>query len=436
MPETKLFIVRHGFNPANNVGYNNQEGIRENLCKYDEWMPLDKYGIAQAREVGDFLRENAFAKQTKGKVLVLVSPYYRTRQTAHEALSRVPADEKRGMEVKIAKQIREINQGLEYAETKAFGARLKEEYNESISRIDKEKANEEGFQQFTQGETTVDVRNRVRKFSKELESIAKSGQYDSIIVFSHDTLIKELYKLVAHEKLTEKINTGSIIELDFEDGKSVNVKRKVTEKIGADNTLIIEVTTIIFTPETSAPKGYEIHYSDFKNHKLLQQMQESIELLKGSDAFNSFWGDRQTLFPLECNCEFTKKAGEIVVRLPHDKGNRAFYYIDAQIGQDRILKNNKRDTSFLVLSGKGKICYKTDMEDEYQERVVKQGDEVLIEAGMLYYYESLGNPRDPKQSLRMLKKIPKTREEKVEDFGPAPRFKGKAELDSNEDIER
>lgn len=424
MPETKLFIVRHGYNPANNVGYNNQEGIRENLCKYDEWMPLDKYGIVQAHEVGDFLRENAFAKQTKGKVLVLVSPYYRTRQTAHEALSRVPVAQKRGMEVKIAKQIREINQGLEYAETKAFGARLKEEYNESASRIDKDKAYEEGFQQFTQGETTVDVRNRVRKFSKELESIAKSGQYDSIIVFSHDTLIKELYKLVAHEKLTEKINTGSVIELDFKDGKSVNVKREVI-KNG------VTTTEPIFTPETSAPKGYEIHYSDFKNHKLLQQMQESIELLKGSDAFNSFWGDRQTLFPLECNCEFTNKTGEIVVRLPHDKGNRAFYYIDAQIGQDRILKNNEKDTHFFVLSGEGKIFYKTDNENEYQERAVKQGDEVFIEAGMLYYYESLGDQKDSKQNLRMLKKIPKTREEKVEDFGPAPRFK-----DFKEDMER
>ena len=54
MNKTPIYLVRHGFTPANNAGWNKQEGIRDFFYK-DELVPLDKvYGVQQAKELGIF----------------------------------------------------------------------------------------------------------------------------------------------------------------------------------------------------------------------------------------------------------------------------------------------------------------------------------------------------------------------------------------------
>ena len=69
-----IYLIRHGFTPANNANYNNQRGL--SLIASDEDMPLDRiYGVSQALELGSFLNG------IRGKSLILVSPYKRTRET-------------------------------------------------------------------------------------------------------------------------------------------------------------------------------------------------------------------------------------------------------------------------------------------------------------------------------------------------------------------
>ena len=52
---TNIYLIRHGFTPANNANYNRQRGIRE--IAEDSDMPLEReYGVKQAREVGEFFK--------------------------------------------------------------------------------------------------------------------------------------------------------------------------------------------------------------------------------------------------------------------------------------------------------------------------------------------------------------------------------------------
>ena len=67
---SNIYLIRHGFTPANNASYNNQRGMSE--IAIDSYMPLEKhYGRRQAEELGKFL------DTIKGKTLILVSPYNR-----------------------------------------------------------------------------------------------------------------------------------------------------------------------------------------------------------------------------------------------------------------------------------------------------------------------------------------------------------------------
>ena len=69
-----IYLIRHGFTPANNASYNGQTHLRE--IAEDKDMPLEiKYGKEQANEIGDFLN------CINGHVLVLSSPYRRVKET-------------------------------------------------------------------------------------------------------------------------------------------------------------------------------------------------------------------------------------------------------------------------------------------------------------------------------------------------------------------
>ena len=49
-----IYLIRHGFTPANNANYNCQRGIRE--IAEDRDMPLERnYAVRQAEEAGIFL---------------------------------------------------------------------------------------------------------------------------------------------------------------------------------------------------------------------------------------------------------------------------------------------------------------------------------------------------------------------------------------------
>ena len=54
-----IYLIRHGFTPANNANYNCQRGNRE--IAEDRDMPLERnYGVRQAEEAGIFLNNLIF----------------------------------------------------------------------------------------------------------------------------------------------------------------------------------------------------------------------------------------------------------------------------------------------------------------------------------------------------------------------------------------
>ncbi|MEE3342566.1 MAG: histidine phosphatase family protein [Bacilli bacterium] len=187
--ESKIFLIRHGFCLANNVKWNNQIGLEEKIgeLSYDENVPLDDYGIEQAKEVGNFLK-----KYLEGsKVLFFVSPYRRTRQTLEYILGEFSNTD--SFDIRVNKSIREMNAGIHYAKTnEEIMNTFPKEYNEYLINVDNLSSHKDkGFIPYVRGEGQQDVRRRVYYFSKELKKIASTKidnhlKYDYICVISHN----------------------------------------------------------------------------------------------------------------------------------------------------------------------------------------------------------------------------------------------------------
>lgn len=229
-----IYLIRHGFTPANNANYNHQRGIRE--IAEDRDMPLErKYGVNQAREVGGFLKA-----LVNGKTLVFVSPYRRTLETFKYASEVINND----FEVSVDERIREIDSGVHYARISSDVLR---EFPESREFFDSRDTALADVVPFYGGESQKDIRDRVASFVYDLELV--SDYYDNILIFTHGIAMRWIYYW-----LSEGNN------LKF------GIKNCEVIKASGDN-----MGESLFIPKAYAPKGFVIdipRYIDLVNNEL------------------------------------------------------------------------------------------------------------------------------------------------------------------------
>lgn len=201
-----IYLIRHGFTPANNASYNGQNGLREIV--EDKDMPLEiKYGRKQAEEVGVFLRN------IKGKILILASPYRRVEETMQIALSKVNFN----YDLKICDELKEINSGVHYARTKEELLKLYPEAKEVLDSLHKDLFGT----RYLNGESQYDVRDRVKNISLEIKKIMGSKEYDNIIIFGHGTVNRWLSYWITGKYIDHTLKNGEIIKIIEDDYETV-----------------------------------------------------------------------------------------------------------------------------------------------------------------------------------------------------------------------
>lgn len=219
---SNIFLIRHAFTPANNANYNNQEGLWKIALNKD--MPIEKkYGVNQALELGQFL------DKFKGKILIYVSPYLRTRQTLEYALSKM----NKHYEIKVSDELTEFNSGIHYAHTIDEVLRMHPESEKYF--IDAKKDLDNAV--YTKGESRNDVKKRVKNIALEIKNIALSNEYDYIFVFAHGTV---------NQFLNYWLN-GNIINHDMKNCEVFDVNKNKT----------------VFIPKTTFPKGMMINIDEY-----------------------------------------------------------------------------------------------------------------------------------------------------------------------------
>lgn len=221
-----IYLIRHGFTPANNANYNNQRGL--SIIASDENMPLDKkYGVEQALELGLFLNE------IRGKSLILVSPYRRTRETLEYALQNMNGE----YEIMVIDDLREINTGACYAKTRD---EVIEENDDGLMFFDN--LEKKPFEtSYIDGESGYDVRDRVFDISSKIVDLSK--MYDNIFVFAHGTVNKWIFY--------------NINKYFYDYQKNCEVIKANGDDKGLS----------IFVPKAWAPKGYMVNIDDYISEK-------------------------------------------------------------------------------------------------------------------------------------------------------------------------
>ena len=223
---SKIYLIRHGFTPANNASYNNQKGLRQ--IAEDKDMPLEKiYGVKQAEELGKFL------STIKGKTKIYVSPYRRAKETLEIALKYM--HEK--YDIEIVDDIHEIYSDIHYAKTKE---ELLTEYPDAIKFYEKF-AKDPFNTKYIGGESKYDVRDRVKNISQEIINVSNTNKYDNIFIFAHGEVNKWIYYHINNELY--------------------NVSQKNGEVILANG---INKGKIVFTPKTFVPIGFLVNIDDYK----------------------------------------------------------------------------------------------------------------------------------------------------------------------------
>lgn len=223
---SNIYLIRHGFTPANNARYNNQRGIR--TISDDRNMPLDKvYGIKQAKELGIFLNN------IKGKAKIFVSPYKRTKETLEIALKEMNNQ----YDIEVVEDIHEIYSGIHYAKTKE---EVLEEYPDAIKFY--EDYEKDSFNtKYINGESKYDVKDRVKDFSKRLIELSNKDEYDNIFIFAHGEVNKWIYYHINNELY--------------------NISQKNCEVIMANGS---KKGKVIFSPKSFAPLGYLVNIDDYR----------------------------------------------------------------------------------------------------------------------------------------------------------------------------
>ena len=225
-----IYLIRHGFTPANNANYNNQRGLSQ--IASDENMPLDKkYGINQALELGIFLNG------ISGKTLILVSPYKRTRETLQYAMQNMNGEYK----IMIVDDLREINAGACYAKTRD---EIIEENEDALEFFEKIKKNPLSTP-YIDGESWYDVRDRVLDISSKI--VKYSEIYDNVFIFAHGSVNKWIFYIINGYFYDYQKNCEVIKATGEDKGKS------------------------IFVPKTWAPKGYIVNINDYIKQKQLSK---------------------------------------------------------------------------------------------------------------------------------------------------------------------
>ena len=222
---SNIYLIRHGFTPANNANYNNQRGLR--AIAENEYMPLEKkYGKTQAKELGEFLNTIG------GKTLILVSPYKRTRETLEIALKEMHND----YEIEICDDLHEINPGIHYARTKDEVFEL----NSKAYNFYKEKKKNPDSTRYIGGESNYDVRDRVKNICDKIIEISNSNKYDNIFIFAHGEVNRWIYYHINNKLLDEAQKNCEVILANGKNaGKSV------------------------FLPKSFVPKGYMINVNEY-----------------------------------------------------------------------------------------------------------------------------------------------------------------------------
>ena len=205
-----IYLIRHGFTPANNANYNCQRGIRE--IAEDRDMPLERsYGVRQAEEAGIFLNN-----LINGKSLVFVSPYRRTLETFKYASENMNKD----LDVIIDERIREIDSGVHYARPKEDVKRDFPETGGFFKALESGKADSVPYYG---GESQKDVRNRVYGFAMNVLNICDSDDYDNILIFTHGVAMHWIYYWLNNgAELKTGLKNCEIIKANGDDaGKSL-----------------------------------------------------------------------------------------------------------------------------------------------------------------------------------------------------------------------
>lgn len=380
----KIILCRHGFTPANNVGWNKQKGIDETFY-YDEFCPLDEtYGVKQVDELGEFLAGELQGK----KVMVYLSPYYRTRQTASHIFSKI-GDECSSIDIMEVPAIREINQGLNYA-------RLKEEddYEAELRKG----PNKVGIS-YRQGESEVEARRRVRRFSNKLVDYMQTGEtegeaYDVVLVVTHETIMHSIMYNMYGKEDGLKILTAGAVEIEGE-------------------------PKVIFAPETSVPKGYKVKLEDYKDYFRLRSFYDLMFELKQDEKFQAFLGKRIEL-PLAEETVTFEKSGETLTILPGNTDKKGFFLIDSSLGQDAYAYDKKSTSTYYVLDGEG------EFDINGAKLKVKKGDIVTIPPKTVFYYKGkmkLIEKMTPNFQAENVVEVKKVKYSKQPTYDFIPKFK-------------
>ena len=421
---TNLHFVRHGFSLGNLAPFT-KKPINYDLL--DEYCPLEKeHGIDQVKEDGEYFKEKLRGK----RVLFYVSPYYRTKQTLHYILEALPEDTV--VEVREDKNIREINQGLQYQTPKRIFPdapkpddvdfeKKQEEYEKKVAafqnlpEIEQEIGYNQTFQRYyskqhgvsaeyigyLQGDSLSEVRNRARVFAKGLRDELASGKYDDIVVVSHNTIISVLYKWITSRELERKLFTGSIIS--FENGE--------------EN---------YFDPKASVPQDQVFDKSLYENYNTLLEFQRLLSIDTKRQDLSRVFGERKINMPLEEDCQFIQKPGEMLIIPDSSKvdPDREIYFVDTTFGQDKITYDRECTSMYYVLDGDGDFYYRGLDEEEFKTQHVstESGKNfITIPPNTVFYYES--NPDNPLKLIEVMK--PSFRGT-VEELGDTPLAKANA----------
>ena len=354
--KAKVYLVRHGFTPANNAGWNKQENVRDYFY-YDELVPLDKtYGVQQARELGIFLAE--FLKNKK--VLFIVSPYYRTRQTLTYAIEHLDPQQ---YDITEEKAIREINQGLLFGRPSTY---MSDDLEIEATKELKKGKNGVAIA-YPQGESEIELRRRLRFFSKKIKEYQDSGKYDAIVVVSHETVLKNLYYLIMNKQLPIKQKTASVITME-------------------------ENPMCIFEPPTSVPKGYLVDLDIYNNYSMLMSFYHLIEDLSKEVNFQKFYNKKN--IPLEDASIFISKKGETLIIPPGNTPEKGYFFIDCTLGQDAYTYDKGSTSTYYVLEGNGVFEIGGTVTERNGEkvivgaerRIVSKGDIIVIPKNTIFYY--------------------------------------------------
>jgi broad specificity phosphatase PhoE len=223
---SNIYLIRHGFTPANNANYNNQRGLWK--IASDKDMPLeDLYGVKQALELGEYL------ESLDGSSLVLVSPYKRAQETLDLALG-INKDK---YQIITIDELAENNNGIHYAKTKDEIIKM---YPESIDYYKSYEIDPLNTP-YIEGESLMDVRMRVMDVAYNIERISDSNLYDNILVFAHGTVNSCIFYWLNNSIMKRQKNCEVIKANGVNSGES------------------------LFLPETWVPKGYIIDVKKYIN---------------------------------------------------------------------------------------------------------------------------------------------------------------------------